>query len=449
MKDFRYHISLYITVPVIFAGFSALCILATYRLTRHYFEKGLHPEWPLAFWGLFLVLTAFFCGLVVVKVLIDPVRKFVGKTRTLGLVSNVPPSQEFPDTGSDMHQYVQIFEQVSDLLSKVEARELFPDIIGQSKAMRMVLNQIVKVSTTDTTVLILGETGTGKELVANSIHAHSQRQGSPFITINCAALPSGLIESELFGHEKGAFTSADSKKLGKFETADGGTLFLDEVGDMPLETQVKVLRTLEQNQVERVGGVKPIKINVRFITATHQDLPQLVKKGLFRQDLFFRLNVFVIKLPPLRERREDIPLLADYFLRRCSDGTKQFSSMSIQALMAYGWPGNVRELKHAVESASLMSAETIEPIHLPSIIIGKTGAELQSLPGDARTMAFSLSGGLDSRVQELEKMMIIQALDQCNGVQNQTAKKLGIKERSLWHRLKKYNIVASDYKKKR
>jgi transcriptional regulator with GAF, ATPase, and Fis domain len=450
MKDIRFHISLYITVPVIFSGFSALCILAAYRLTRFYLDKGLQPEWPLVFWGMFLVLIAFFCGLAVVKVLIDPVRKFVGKTRTLGMVRNVPPSQEIPDIGSDMYQYIHIFDQVSDLLTKVEARELFPDIIGQSEPMRMVLNQIVKVSVTDTTVLIIGETGTGKELIANCLHARSQRQEKPFVAINCAAIPSGLIESELFGHEKGAFTGADRRKPGKFETADGGTLFMDEVGDMPLEIQVKLLRALEQHQVERVGSVKPIKIDVRFIAATHQDLPQLVKNGLFRQDLFFRLNVFIIKLPPLRERREDIPLLADYFLTQCSkDKNQQLSSKSIQALMAYDWPGNVRELKHAVESAALMAEKTIKSVHLPSMIT--QAIRQKPRPSESTSMALDkagdASGNLDTRIRELEKMMIIEALLKSKGVQNQAAKTLGIKERSLWHRLKKYNINAAEFKK--
>jgi DNA-binding NtrC family response regulator len=440
MRDTRYHISLYITVPIIFSGFSALCILAAYRLTRFYLDNDLSPEWPLAFWGMVLVAISFFCGLVVVKVLIDPVRKFVGKTRNLGLVRNVTPSQEVPDTGSDMRHYAQIFDQVSDLLSKVEARELFPDIIGQSTAIRAVFNQIVKVAVTDTTVLLLGETGTGKELIANSIHDHSQRQGKPFMAINCAAIPAGLIESELFGHEKGAFTGADAKKPGKFELADSGTLFLDEIGDMPFETQIKLLRALENNRVERLGGVKPLKIDVRFITATHQNLPQLVQDGRFRQDLYYRLNVFVIKLPSLRERREDIPLLSEYFLRRCSNGEKQLSSPAMQILMTYDWPGNVRELKNAVESAALMAGHTIEPLHLPA------GITHSSTPSTDLGVWRSDSSGLDGRLREFERMIIIDALGQSKGIQAQAARLLGIKERSLWHRLKKHNIDASRFK---
>lgn len=451
MKDIRYHISLYVTVPVIFSGFSALCILAAYRLTRYYLERGLKPEWPVAFWGLLLVLIAFFCGLVVVKILIDPVRKFVGKTRTLGVVRNVPPMDDARGGGSDMQRYAVIFDQVSDLLGKVEARELFPDIIGQSKAMRMVFNQIMKVAVTDATVLLLGDTGTGKELIANSIHNHSLRQGKPFVAINCAAIPSGLIESELFGHERGAFTGANSSKPGKFETAAGGTIFLDEIGDMPMETQIKVLRALEDNQVERVGGVKPRRIEARFITATNKGLSQMVENGLFRQDLYYRLNAFVIKVPPLKRRREDIPLLAEYFLSKCANGNgaKQISSAALQMLMSYDWPGNVRELKHAMESAAVMATDVIEPSHLPSAILQENSGWLKP-PVTAPVAAFlapSLLTALDDRLREIEKTMLIEALTQTEGIQTRAAKILGIKERSLWHRLKKYNIDASDFKR--
>jgi transcriptional regulator with GAF, ATPase, and Fis domain len=447
MRDIRYDISLYITVPVIFSGLSALCIIAAYRLTRYYLEKGLPPEWPLAFWGLFLVLFAFFCGLIVVKVLIDPVRKFVGKTKTLGLVRDVPPSTEVPDTGSDMQQYVRIFDQVTDLLSKVEARELFPDIIGQSAAIRLVLNQIVKVSVTDTSVLVLGETGTGKELIANSIHAHSRRQANPFVAINCAAIPSGLIESELFGYQKGAFTGADSKKPGKFEIADGGTLFLDEIGDMPMDTQAKVLRVLEKSQVERLGDIKPRKINVRLITATHQDLPYLVESNQFRQDLFYRLNVFMINLPPLRERREDIPLLVDYFLGQGDGDKKQLASSTIQILMTYEWPGNIRELKHAIESASLMADRTIEPMHLPASIFKHIGTKPKPIPFPYSQADETLhTSGLAEHLRQTEMSIIKDALHQSKGVQKQAARILGIKERSLWHRLRKYGIDAARFK---
>jgi transcriptional regulator with GAF, ATPase, and Fis domain len=446
MKGVRYHISLYITVPIIFSGFSALCILAAYRLTRYYIERGLQPELPLAFWGVMLILIAFFCGLVVVKVIIDPVQKFVGKTRTLGVVRSVPTHRDTRVSSLDMQQYSVIFDQVSDLLGKVEARELFPDIIGQSKAMRMVFNQIMKVAVSDATVLLLGETGTGKELVANSIHNHSLRQDKPFVAINCAAIPAGLIESELFGHEKGAFTGATASKPGKFEAAMGGTVFLDEIGDMPMETQIKVLRALEDKQIERVGSVKPRSIDTRFITATNKNLSLLVEEGLFRQDLYYRLNAFVIKLPPLKQRREDIPLLAEYFLSKKDNGTRQISSQALQMLMSYDWPGNVRELKHAIESAALMAGDVIEPAHLPSAIIQEGWLKSTSSHNPV-VVPLSLNNGLDERLRETERALIIEALTQSDGVQAKAARVLGIKERSLWHRLKKYGIDASEFKR--
>jgi transcriptional regulator with GAF, ATPase, and Fis domain len=299
----------------------------------------------------------------------------------------------------------------------------------------------MKVSPTSSTVLIIGETGTGKELVAKSIHKHSPRQGKPFIAINCAAIPEGLLENELFGHEKGAFTGADHKKMGKFEIAHEGTLFLDEIGDMPMETQAKVLRALEEKKIERVGSLTSRTVDVRFIAATNKELPAAVEQGEFRQDLYFRLNVFAVYLPPLKERREDIPLLAEHFLQD-TDQDKRISSATIQTLMSYDWPGNVRELKNTIHSAALMAGPIIEPVHMPSYI---TQSWRQS-PTPVSQQIHPHSQSLDQHLQEIEKRMIIQALTQSRGVQKQAATLLGIKERSLWHRLKKHEIDASSFK---
>ena len=339
-----------------------------------------------------------------------------------------------------MSRFSQLFDQVTEILSQVEARELFPEIVGLSTSMRGVLKQILQVAKTETTVLILGETGTGKELIANAIHRHSLRKSKDFIALNCAAIPQGLLESELFGHEKGAFTGATSRKLGKFELAHHSTLFMDEIGDMPLETQAKLLRAVQEGQFERVGGVKPIQVNVRFITATHQDLPRLVEQGVFRQDLFFRLNVFSITLPPLRERREDIPLLAENFLRKRETHHK-ISSSSMQILTSYDWPGNVRELENAIEAATVLSNDIIEPKHLPSAVTHIMG-------NAAKDKIDKLSSGLnlDRRLQELEKGIIIEALTKSKGIQKKAAALLGIKERSLWHRVKKYGIETASFK---
>src|SRR5207248_4813485 len=226
------------------------------------------------------------------------------------------------------------------------------ELVGSGPAMKKLLDQIDRVAASETRVCILGETGTGKELVARAIHEKSPRQGHPFITLNCAAVPAELIESELFGHEKGAFTGAAARHLGRFEQADGGTLFLDEIGDMPLAMQAKLLRVLEQGEVERIGGDKPVKVNVRVVVATHRKLEEQVKQGHFRQDLFHRIFVFPIVLPPLRERPEDIPVLAAHFasqiVKQNSWKEITFTPEALQALQAHSWPGNIRELRNVV-----------------------------------------------------------------------------------------------------
>jgi hypothetical protein len=235
MKDIRYNISLYVIIPVIFAGIAILSIIITYNTTTHYLSKAMDPLWPVFLWALLLIVFTLISGILIVKLLIDPVRRFVTKTKDLGVIKAAQTSSHASTASDDMGKFTMVFDQVSELLGKVEARQLFPDIVGQSKVMRGVFNQIVKVAPKESTVLLAGETGTGKELIARSIHQHSKRRDNPFIAINCAAIPEGLLESELFGHEKGAFTGANTRKPGKLELADGGTLFLDEIGDMPLE----------------------------------------------------------------------------------------------------------------------------------------------------------------------------------------------------------------------
>jgi transcriptional regulator with GAF, ATPase, and Fis domain len=370
----------------------------------------------------------------------------------LGVVREMAASADTSGGKDDIPGFTSLFDQVSELLGKVEARQLFPEIIGQSKPMLVVLNRILKVAPTDATVLITGETGTGKELMAQSIHRHSRRNDKPFVALNCAAIPEGLIENELFGHEKGAFTGAHARKLGKFETANGGTLFMDEIGDMPLETQAKLLRALEEQQIERLGGEKTVAVDVRIIAATNRDLGEMVQKGDFRQDLFFRLNVFSIQLPPLRARLEDIPLLANHFLRSLAGGeNKQIASVSQRLLMSHDWPGNVRELKNAIDSAAVLTKDEIRPGHLPGFII--SGIEERRQDQRPETDAgfegqVALSGSnLDEQMRSFEKGLIIEALTQTRGIQVKAAAQLGIKERSLWHRLKKHQIDASEFKR--
>ena len=445
MKDIRFHISLYIIIPVIFAGIAILSIIVTYNTTTYYLSKALNPQWPVVWWGMLLIAFTLICGILIVKLLIDPVKRFVIKTKGLGIVKNVNPQKNASVATDDMGKFTMVFEQVSELLSKVEARQLFPDIIGQSKVMRGVFNQIVKVAPKESTVLITGETGTGKELIARSIHQHSKRQDQPFVAINCAAIPEALLESELFGYEKGAFTGANTKKPGKFELADGGTLFLDEIGDMPLETQAKVLRAIEEHTIERVGAIKPTKVNVRFIAATNRNLEKMVESGLFRQDLFYRLNVFSILLPPLRHRREDIPLLTEKFLNEMGK-ERHLSSEALQLLMTNDWPGNVRELKNALESAAVLADKKILPSNLPFSLKRNESLNGSTIHSNEAIVDANGNADLDLQIKDYERRIIVDALRRSGGVQVKAASLLGIKERSLWHRIKKHQINIAEFK---
>jgi formate hydrogenlyase transcriptional activator len=244
------------------------------------------------------------------------------------------------------------------LAAEIKAEQGFDEIIGSSQALRKALRDVEKVAPTESTVLILGETGTGKELVARAIHNLSRRKDHVLIKLNCSALPAGLIESELFGHERGAFTGATTRKKGRFELADGGTLFMDEVGELPMETQIKLLRVLQEQEFERVGGTQTLKVDVRLMVATNRNLEELVKLGAFRNDLFYRLNIFPIHLPPLRNRVEDIPVLTSYFIRKFSrrmgKEIDRISPEAMNALLNYAWPGNVRELANLVERAVIL-----------------------------------------------------------------------------------------------
>jgi len=327
---------------------------------------------------------------------------------------------------------------------KEELKDRFkPDnIIGNSKAMQEVYDLIMQVSKSNATVLIKGESGTGKELVAHAIHFHSQRANNPFIKVNCAALPETVIESELFGHEKGAFTGALKTKKGRFELAHGGTLFLDEVGDLSQEIQIKLLRVLQEREFERVGGTETIKVNVRIITATNRDLESLIDKGSFREDLYFRLNVFPIHIPPLRDRKTDILLLADHFTEKYgkenNKAIRRISTPAIDMLMSYHWPGNVRELENIIERAVIISDDkVIHGHHLPPTLqtAEATGTPLKAALGDA----------LDS----LEREMLLDALKSSRGNRAAAARQLGISERLIGIRVNKHGIDPKRFRTKR
>ena len=313
------------------------------------------------------------------------------------------------------------------------------EIVWQGDTMRRLMAQVEKVAASETRVCILGETGTGKELVARTLHEHSPRAGGPFVTLNCAAVPAELIESELFGHEKGSFTGAGARHLGKFEQAQHGTIFLVEIGDMPLAMQAKLLRVLEEGEVERIGGDRAIAVDVRVVVATHHDLEKLVREGRFRQDLFHRIFVFPLRLPALRERREDIPSIVEHFARQVSaaNGWKpmRFAPDAIPALQEYPWPGNVRELRNAVERMMLLaSAEevTAETVALALPVAGGSGEA-----GAAG------SGPLADRVRAFEKQTILAELKRNHNQISNTARALGL-ERS--HLYKKAEQVGIDLK---
>ncbi len=311
-------------------------------------------------------------------------------------------------------------------------------LIGQSEALKRVVEMAHRAAPTDLTVLILGESGTGKEVLARGIHRLSSRKDGPFVPVNCAAIPEGLLESELFGHERGAFTGAVRARPGRFELAREGTLFLDEIGDMPMPMQAKILRVLQEREFERVGGTRTIAADVRVIAATHRTLEAAVAQGTFRQDLFYRLQGVSMHLPPLRERVDDLPLLATHLLERAAKRLNRapaiLSSEALRCLWTYAWPGNVRELQHVLEGAMVMSDGVINPEDLPPAIQRSAPARRAAESGPV------LSGSLDEALEEWERRMILDALSQTQGVQARAAKILGISERSLWYRIKKLGI---------
>jgi len=316
----------------------------------------------------------------------------------------------------------------------------FKDIIGQSEKMQEVFSLVENVANSDSTIIINGETGTGKGLVARAIHNHSNRKNRPFIQINCGAIPENLLESELFGHVRGAFTGATSPKQGKFEVADGGTIFLDEIGDMSPDLQVKILRVLEEKEFEQVGGCKTISVDVRIIAATHRDLEEEVQKGNFREDLFYRLYVIPITLPPLRDRKSDVPLLISHFLKEFNEKNNRnvegIAEEAMEIIMNHSWKGNVRELKNMVEGLVVLKGEgEISPKDLPKKLTMKNSAI--SLP----QMDISQEGiCLSTAVSEFERNLIVQCLEQTKWVKKKAAKLLQVNRTTLVEKIKRHQL---------
>jgi two-component system NtrC family response regulator len=338
-----------------------------------------------------------------------------------------------------------LIKENKELKAQLQERYEFTNIVYGSPKMEEVMGLVARVAPSQTTILIRGESGTGKELIANAIHYASPRSAKPWVKMSCAAIPETLLESELFGHEKGAFTGAAQRRIGRFEEADGGSIFLDEIGDLSPSTQVKLLRILQNREFQRLGSNLILKTDVRVITATHRDLEEAIKKGLFREDLYYRLNVISILLPPLRERREDIPLLIDFFLQKYSnENQKSISDISQEArtlLFRYPYPGNIRELENLIERAVVLCrGEMITTQDLPFHLKEEKSERL---------LESKKEKSLPESLEEIERDSILKALHQHQGVQTKAAENLGISERVLRYKMKKYRIRFDEVKKQK
>ncbi len=332
--------------------------------------------------------------------------------------------------------------QVEHLKREVNSTHLYGKIVGQSPVLKKVLASVSRIAGTNSSVLITGESGSGKELIARAIHIKSDRKNGPFISVHCAALPETLLESELFGHERGAFTGAVEKKIGQFELAHGGSLFLDEVSEMSLAVQVKLLRALEQHEFMRIGGVKSISVDIRLLVSSSRDLKEAVARENFRSDLYYRLNVVPIDIPPLRERREDIPLLVqhyfDLYRSQMNSSLKEVSPEAMDCLVQYEWPGNVRELRNIVERVVALHSDgvVVLPEHLPSDITGEGKRKVSDLQGVLG------ASSLDEGVSMVEKLLIEKALKEAKGVQTKAASALKTSRRILKYKMDKYGISS-------
>jgi two-component system response regulator HydG len=333
-------------------------------------------------------------------------------------------------------EHIRLTAENRQLKRQLEAGFQSPDIIGSSPAMARLMETVAQVAVSEATVMVTGESGTGKELVAAAIHHNSPRKAGPFVKVNCAAITETLLESELFGHEKGAFTGADRRKEGRFVQADGGSLFLDEVGEMPVSMQVKLLRVIQERELTRVGGEQTIPVDVRLIVATNRDLAQMVSAGTFREDLYYRLNVVELKTPPLRERREDIPLLAAYFLTRFAEKNRRsvdrFSPRAMDLLIRHSWPGNVRELMNTIERAVVLARSTC--------LIESDFAALAAQLNEADSAPSGSAFPADIPLARIEREAIVNTLASAEGNKSEAARRLGITRKTLREKLKKYDL---------
>jgi Nif-specific regulatory protein len=390
------------------------------------------PKEELSFVCVPILLNRRAVGAIGVDLKFNPDRDYDRYTKFLGIVAS-SIAQAIKIQRLVEEDKKRLVDENTHLRQELKERYDFSSIIGTSGPVRQMYEQMAQVSSTNTTVLIRGESGTGKELVAHSIHYNSPRANKPFVKVSCAALPDSLIESELFGYERGAFTGAEQRKKGRFELAEGGTLFLDEIGDINLATQVKLLRVLQEREFERLGSTETVKVNVRLVAATNKDMERAIASGTFREDLYYRLNVFTIFVPPLRERKADLLLLVDHFLEKFArehrKTIKRISTPAIDMLMSYHWPGNVRELENTLERAVLMSdGQVIHGHHLPP--------SLQTAEASGTVTRVSLSDA----VAGFEKDLIQDALKTTRGNRAKAARLLDTTERVLNYKVRKYGI---------
>ncbi|MSR59913.1 MAG: sigma-54-dependent Fis family transcriptional regulator [Planctomycetaceae bacterium] len=338
---------------------------------------------------------------------------------------------------------LRLLREKAELNRRLDEKFGFEGVLGSSPQMHRIVTQLQQIAPTDSTVLIQGENGTGKELVARAIHQNSRRKSKPFVPLNISALSESILESELFGHEKGSFTGAERRRIGQFEYANGGTLFLDEVGEMPMNTQIKLLRVLEDGQITRVGANEPLKVNVRLVAATNADLKEMVARGTFRKDLYYRLNVVNIPLPPLRERRIDIPLLMDHFFKEMSarygKQVTGFSKAALNALVAYDWPGNIRQLRNTVERMLVVDLDGLLdiddlPDDIPPLHAGSAAA------ADAARLGMGNDALVGKSLVEIERFYIQKTLEFCEGKRDEAAALLGIGERTMYRKIKGWGL---------
>ncbi len=451
-------ISIYFLVPFIWSMFSILSYIISFQMAVKFQDIS---RFSLVHFSTMLLLfcLCFAIGFVLLKIVLKPTEELVDRLRETAdnnvtrQVQDSKKEKKLSESryrlfSDELGEYRKVFAKVAKGLELETLQEQFPGITFKSRELAYVLQQVLRVASSNTNVLILGQSGTGKELIADAVQEKSLRKEHPFIKINCGAISPGLLESELFGHEKGAFTGAVSVHKGCFERADKGTLFLDEVGDMPLDVQVKLLRVLQNGEFQRVGGQKTFKVDVRIIAATNKDLEFLVSQGKFREDLFYRLNVFNINIPPLKNRADDIEPLARYFAQKAG---KQISDETISFLKIHEWKGNIRELENKIEKAGICCETdllTPESFDFQKFnLLASNEENILNIDIEKNLSVVDWNNfNLDEELSRLEINFITLALEKNNGIQARAAEYLGIKPRSLWNRVKKFNIDINIYK---